>query len=137
MAEKFDLNEEKFKALLNDEISKITSEDTRQIILDAMKQYLIDENNIKNLLVTCDSWGNKKPSYLLESTINKIDFKEEFNEVTNTIKEYLKKDENIEKLMKSLFMDTLLNGMNNIIWGSSFRDSIKDEIKSELFKNRY
>ena len=137
---KINLNEDRFSQLLTDELQKFTTDEVHQIIGEAMRKYLENGDNFKEMFIKTheDRWGYKNDSYtpLVEQVIKKIDFSPIFLDIQNKILDYFKNDENIMRIAKQILGDTILKGLTKSLFNDdTFRSELTTEIRQNIFNN--
>lgn len=139
---KINVEESRFKDVLEKELAAFSQEELHKIIAEAMHEYLMNDEILKILFTheTSRYYENNtiEASQLLKNVVSKIDISSGFEDVKQKIIDLFNEDETINKLVKGLFIDMITNGINNFLFqnNSNFMEQIVARICQRVFESR-
>lgn len=132
---KINVDEIKFKDVLENELNAFSKEELHEIIRECIIEVLHNDNTIKNLFIVekKDSWGYsvaKEPSEVMIQAAKSIDLSPAYKEIQDSMINKLKED------YQWLLEKTLLNLIKEGLTGEwQFRERLADEV-SYILSNR-
>lgn len=139
---KINVEESRFKDVLEKELAAFSQEELHKIIAEAMHEYLMNDEILKILFTheTSMYYQNNiiEASPLLKTVVSKIDISSGFEDVKQKIIDLFNEDETINRLVKGLFIDMITNGINNFLFqnNSNFMEQIGARICQRVFESR-
>lgn len=136
---KINIEESRFKDILEKELAAFSQEETHKIIAEAMHQYLMNDELIKKLFIKdTEYYGRNEPTALLSKVVNQLDIKPAFDDVKNKIIDYLSKDDTVKTLTQNMFADMFQNAMRqSLFYDNSFMSRLTCEIANNLRNGQY
>lgn len=126
---KIEIDETRFKDVLENELKAFSKEELHEIIHQSMEGYLKNSEIIKSLFVTTkfDYFGKseKVASDLLKTSVENMDLSPAYTEIKDLMINELKT--NYRDVLISLLEDVISSGLTKILWNS---DSLQDKIRN-------
>lgn len=116
------LDESRFKDLVDDELGKFTDAEIHDILHDAIRQYVMDSDVISSLFyIKKKDWsgretGELESTYRLKEIVEKIDMEDTLNRLKTDIQTVLEEDDVIQRLAENLFYRFITNRISDMIW---------------------
>lgn len=128
---KLEIDETRFKEVLDKELNAFTQEELHEICTKALIQQLSDPNVFKSLFICKDnSYYNsnvEKANEVLKDAARNISFDETFKKLQDGIVKYI--NENYKDILHEIVIDMFVNGLgNNIFYSSNFKDKLRSEL---------
>lgn len=125
---KINVDETKFKDVIENELNAFSKEELHDIIRECIIEALHNDNTLKCLFTNPekDCWGSykfDKPSEVMIEAAKSIDLSPAYEEVQNMMITELK--ENYSKLLQNIMMKTMVDGLCND-W--NFRTNLESTI---------
>jgi len=129
---KLNVTEEKFNEVLQKELDAFSPEELHDIVGECIKQKLMEDELISNLLVYEDKYyyGGKKPSRMMEDAAKQVDLSSAYKEIQDKMISYMK--ENYQDMMIKVMSNIILNGLTSQY---QFQESISNAIRTELIRS--
>lgn len=111
---KINVDETKFKDVIENELNAFSKEELHDIIRECIVEALHNDNTLKCLFTNPekDYWGNykfDKPSEVMIEAAKNIDLSPAYEEIQNLMITELK--ENYSKLLQNIMMKTMVDGL--------------------------
>lgn len=131
---KINVDEVKFKDVIENELKAFSQEELHEIIRECIIEALHNDNTLKNIFITPekDYWGNykyEKPSEVMLAAARSIDLSPAYTEIKDKMIETLKKD--YKKVLENAMLGMILNG---IAGDYDFRNRMSDAIREDIMR---
>lgn len=139
---KINLDETRFKDLVDSELGKFTSEEIHDILQQAIGQYIVDNDVIGRIFYTKKKdWSGKEtgevePTYVLKDAIKTIDIEPTIEKLKEQIKEVLNKDETVHTLAENIFYRFISDRIRQLIWNDDTLASLIQVHANNVLDNR-
>lgn len=136
------LDETRFKDLVDGELEKFSDEEIHDILGKAISQYVMDSDVIQGLFYVKkrDYYGNETndfvPTSRLETIVNKLDVEDMLNGVKERVKEILNSDDIIKEMTEHMFYNFIAGKLEQLMWRSGALTSIIECRANEILNNR-
>ena len=134
------LEEDRFKDLLDEELGTFSKEELHEILREAMAKRLETDDQLKKLFISenNDSYWNKvTETPLVAELVKSIGTDDVFDEMKKKIIGYLTSDEVVFNILKKAFIDKLLDGLSgNIYNNGGFQTLLYEHLKQILSPNQ-
>ena len=136
------LDESRFKDLVDGELEKFSDEEIHDILGKAISQYVMDSDVIQKLFYVKkkDYYGNETddfvPTSRLESIVNKLDVEDLLKGVKERVKEILNSDGIIKEMTENMFYNFIAGKLEQLMWRSGALTSIIECRANEILNNR-
>ena len=124
------LDETRFKNLVDDELESFTREEIHDILQSAMEQYIMEKDVIGNIFYTKKrDWsgnetGEVEPTYRLNEIIKGLDMEPTLKRLKKDVEKVLQENGTIQRLAENVFYRFLSDRINEMIWQSSSLQNI-------------
>lgn len=124
------LDETRFKDLVDSELSSFKKEEIHDILSKAVSQYVIDQDIVKNLFYTkkTDYYGRETeelvPTPLFEKAIQNVDTSKTIEKLKSDVEKLLLEDDIIKRLAENLFFRFISGRIDEMMWNSSTLSSL-------------
>lgn len=131
---KINVDEVKFKDVIENELNAFSKEELHEIIRECIIEALHNDTMLKNIFITPekDYWGNykyEKPSEVMLAAARSIDLSPAYAEIKDKMIETLKKD--YKKVLENAMLGMILNG---IAGDYDFRNRMSDAIREDIMR---
>ena len=136
------LDESRFKALVDGELGKFSDEEIHDILGKAISQYAMDSDVIQRLFYVKkrDYYGNETndviPTSRLENIVNKLDIEDMLKGVKERIQETLNSDDIIREMTENMFYNFIAGKLEQLLWRSGTLSSIIECRANEILNNK-
>ena len=136
------LDESRFKDLVDGELGKFSDEEIHDILGKAISQYVMDSDVIQRLFYVKkkDYYGNETndfvPTSRLENIVNKLDVEGILNGVKERVQETLNRDDIIKEMTENMFYNFIAGKLEQLLWRSGTLSSIIECRANEILNNR-
>lgn len=136
------LDESRFKDLVDEELGKFNDEEIHDILGKAISQYVMDSDVIQRLFYVKkrDYYGNETndftPTDRLERIVRGLDVENILNGVRERIQEVLNQDDIIKEMTERLFYNFIAGRLEDLLWRSGTLSSIIQCRANEILDNR-
>lgn len=136
------LDESRFKDLVDEELGKFSNEEIHDILEKAIGQYVMDSDVIQRLFYVKkkDYYGNETndfvPTSRLENIVNKLDVEDMLKGVEERIEEVLNRDDIIKEMAENLFYNFIAGRLEGLLWKSGTLSSIIEYRANEILNSR-
>ena len=136
------LDESRFKDLVDGELGKFSDEEIHDILGKAISQYVMDSDIIQRLFYVKkkDYYGNETndfvPTSRLENIVNKLDVEGILNGVKERVQETLNSDDIIKKMTESMFYNFIAGKLEQLLWRSGTISNIIECRANEILNDR-
>lgn len=136
------LDESRFKDLVDEELEKFSDEEIHDILGKAISQYVMDSDVIQRLFYVKkrDYYGNETndfvPTGRLENMVNKLDVEDMLKGVKERVKEILNSDDIIKEMTEHMFYNFIAGKLEQLMWRSGALTSIIECRANEILNNR-
>ena len=136
------LDESRFKDLVDEELGKFSDEEIHDILGKAISQYVMDGDVIQRLFYVKkrDYYGNEtkdfEPTDRLERIVRGLDVENVLSGVKEKIQEVLNQDDIIKEMTEKLFYNFIAGRLESLLWGSGTLSSIIQCRANEIIDNR-
>lgn len=136
------LDETRFKDLVDGELEKFSDEEIHDILGKAISQYVMDSDVIQRLfyIKKRDYYGNETndfvPTSRLETIVNKLDVEDMLKGVKERVKEILNSDYIIKEMTEHMFYNFIAGKLEQLMWRSGALTSIIECRANEILNNR-
>lgn len=136
------LDESRFKDLVDGELGKFSDEEIHDILGKAISQYVMDSDVIQRLFYVKkrDYYGNETndfvPTSRLENMVNKLDVEDMLKDVKERVKEILNSDDIIKEMTEHMFYNFIAGKLEQLMWRSGALTSIIECRANEILNNR-
>lgn len=117
------LDETRFKDVLDNELNAFSKDELHEIIRKAMSEYLANDEEMKKLFLVekTNHWGDisNEPSSIFTKIISNVDCNPIFDEVKEKIKEYLTEEGSIQKMALSMFANLFMKNLQSSIFNDN------------------
>lgn len=137
------LDESRFKDLVDEELGKFSDEEIHDILGKAISQYVMDSDVIQRLfyIKKRDYYGNEtgdfEPTSRLERIVHELDVENVLNDVKERIQEVLNQDDIIKEMTEKLFYNFIAGKLESLLWGSGALTSIIQNRACQILDNRF
>lgn len=118
------LEETRFKDLVDNELSKFSDEEIHDILLKAINQYVMENDVIEKFFYNKKKdWyghetGELEPTPRFEKLINGIDIEKTMAKIKSDLQSFFEKDDTIKLLAESIFYRFISGKISELIWNS-------------------
>lgn len=118
------LEETRFKDLVDNELSKFSDGEIHDILLKAINQYVMENDVIEKFFYNKKKdWngvetGELEPTHRLEKLINGIDIEKTMAKIKSDLQSFFEKDDTIKLLAESIFYRFISGKISELIWNS-------------------
>lgn len=136
------LDESRFKDLVDGELGKFSDEEIHDILGKAISQYVMDSDVIQRLFYVKkkDYYGNETndfvPTSRLENIVNKLDVEDMLKGVKERVQETLNSDDIIKEMTENMFYNFIAGKLEQLLWRSGTLSSIIECRANEILNNR-
>lgn len=136
------LDESRFKDLVDGELGKFSDEEIHDILGKAISQYVMDSDVIQRLFYVKkkDYYGNETndfvPTTRLENIVNKLDVEDLLKGVKERVQEILNSDDIIKEMTENMFYNFIAGKLEQLLWRSGTLSSIIECRANEILNNR-
>lgn len=136
MEVKINVDECRFKDILEKELEAFTKEELHSIIESALKEYLVNSEIMSEVFLNkkINTWNNTvtyEPTGILAEVVKKVDISPMFEDVKKSVLEILSKEENVKKAAQELFGNIIQRGiMNMFSCDNQFLSGIAYQVKN-------
>lgn len=136
------LDESRFKNLVDEELGKFSDEEIHDILGKAISQYVMDSDVIQRLFYVKkrDYYGNEtndfEPTSRLERIVHELDVENLLSGVKERIQEVLNQDDIIKEMTEKLFYNFIAGRLEDLLWRSGTLSSIIQCRANEILDNR-
>lgn len=136
------LDESRFKNLVDDELGRFTDGEIHDILHDAIRQYVMDSDVISSLFYTKKKdWsgretGELESTYRLKEIVGKIDMEDTLNRLKNDIQTVLEEDDVIQRLAENLFYRFITNRISDMIWRDATLSGLIEARANQVLDSR-
>jgi hypothetical protein len=136
------LDESRFKDLVDGELGKFSDEEIHDILGKAISQYVMDSDVIQRLFYVKkkDYYGNETndfvPTSRLENIVNKLDVEDMLKDVKERVQETLNRDDIIKEMTENMFYNFIAGKLEQLLWRSGTLSSIIECRANEILNNR-
>ena len=119
------LDETRFKDLVDNELEKFTDAEIHDILSKALSQFVVENNVIASLFYKkkTDWCGNEtgefEPTYRLQKLIDNLDVSEQTEKLKENIDKVLQEDDIIQKLVEGMFYRLIAGRLRDVIWDAT------------------
>lgn len=119
------LDETRFKDLVDSELEKFTDEEIHDILSKLINQYVMESDIIQRLFYNKKKdyydkeTGELEPTYRLENIVKKVNMDSTLEKLEKNIQEVLDKDETISLLAENIFYRVISQRITDMIWNSN------------------
>lgn len=127
---KINLDESRFKGLVDEELGKFTDEEIHGILAKALEQYVVDEGLIGQLffMKKTDYWGKEtggfEPTPRLERLVGELNVSDILEDIKAKAADVLKEDDTVRGLMESVFYRMLSDRVSELMWNNGALESL-------------
>ena len=127
---KINLDESRFKGLVDEELGKFTDKEIHRILAKALEQYVVDESIIGQLVFRkkTDYWGKEtgdfEPTPRLERLVGELNVSDILEDIKAKAADVLKEDDTVRGLMESVFYRMLSNRVSGLMWNNGALESL-------------
>lgn len=136
------LDESRFKDLVDGELGKFSDEEIHDILGKAISQYAMDSDVIQRLFYVKkkDYYGHETndfvPTSRLENIVNKLDVEDMLKGVKERVQETLNSDDIIKEMTENMFYSFIAGKLEQLLWRSGTLSSIIECRANEILNNR-
>ena len=135
---KINLDETRFKDVLDNELKAFNKEELHDIIRQAMLKFLNEDASMRELFLhdETDRWETVRtePTAIFRDLIKTIDISPIFEETKKKLFEFLTKEDTIKNLCFGLFSEFFIDGFSKtLIDNNNFRGEICNMIRQEVY----
>lgn len=136
------LDETRFKNLVDEELKNFSDEEIHDILGKAISQYVMDGDVIQRLFYTKkkDYYGREtndfEPTARLEKLVNKLDVEDMLNGVKERIQETLNRDDIIKEMTENMFYNFIAGKLESLLWRSGTLSTIIECRANEILDRR-
>lgn len=136
------LDESRFKDLVDGELGKFSDEEIHDILGKAISQYVMDSDVIQRLFYVKkkDYYGNETndfvPTSRLENIVNKLDVEDMLKGVKERVQETLNRDDIIKEMTENMFYNFIAGKLEQLLWRSGTLSTIIECRANEILNNR-
>ena len=136
------LDESRFKDLVDGELGKFSDEEIHDILGKAISQYVMDSDVIQRLFYVKkkDYYGNETndfvPTTRFENIVNKLDVEDLLKGVKERVQEILNSDDIIKEMTENMFYNFIAGKLERLLWGSGTLSNIIECRANEILNNR-
>lgn len=136
------LDESRFKDLVDGELGKFSDEEIHDILGKAISQYVMDSDVIQRLFYVKkkDYYGNETNDFVatsrLENIVNKLDVEDMLKGVKERVQETLNRDDIIKEMTENMFYNFIAGKLEQLLWRSGTLSSIIECRANEILNNR-
>ena len=136
------LDESRFKDLVDGELGKFSDGEIHDILEKAISQYVMDSDVIQRLFYVKkkDYYGNETndfvPTSRLENIVNKLDVEDMLEGVKERVQETLNSDDIIKEMTENLFYNFIAGKLEQLIWKSGTLSSMIECRANEILNSR-
>ena len=136
------LDESRFKDLVDGELEKFSDEEIHDILGKAISQYAMDSDVIQRLFYVKkrDYYGNETndviPTSRLENIVNKLDVEDMLKGVKERVQETLNNDDIIKEMTENMFYNFIAGKLEQLLWRSGTLSSIIECRANEILNNK-
>ena len=119
------LDETRFKDVVDDELRAFTREEIHDILQKAINQYVMEKGVIERIFYNkkTDYYGKEtgelEPTYELKKLVEGLNMDTVLDKLKKDIQDVLEKDETIKMLAENLFYRFITNRIDEIMWRDS------------------
>jgi len=136
------LDESRFKDLVDGELGKFSDEEIHDILGKAISQYVMDSDVIQRLFYVKkrDYYGHETndfvPTSRLENIVNKLDVEDMLKGVKERVQETLNNDDIIKEMTENMFYNFIAGKLDQLLWRSGTLSNIIECRANEILNNR-
>lgn len=136
------LDESRFKDLVDEELGSFSKDEIHDILKQAMEQYVMDSGTIKNLFCKKkrDYYGRETDEFeetdMLKRVLSGIDVSPVIERLRTDIENVLKEDDIIRRLSEGIFYRILSGRIDEMIWNSSALSSLIQTRVNQMLNER-
>lgn len=136
------LDESRFKDLVDGELGKFSDEEIHDILGKAISQYVMDGDVIQRLFYTKkkDYYGREtndfEPTSRLENIVNKLNAEDMLKGVKERVQEILNSDDFIKEMTENMFYNFIAGKLQQLLWNSGTLSGIIECRANEILDKR-
>ena len=137
------LDESRFKDLVDEELGKFNDEEIHDILGKAISQYVMDSDVIQRLFYVkkrdyCENESKDvEPKDRLERIVRGLDVENLLSGVKERIQEVLNQDDIIKEMTEKLFYNFIAGRLEDLLWRSGTLSNIIQCRANEILDNRF
>ena len=136
------LDESRFKDLVDEELGKFNEEEIHDILGKAISQYVMDGEVIQKLFYVKkrnyygQETGEIEPTNRLEKIINNLDVESVLDGVKTRVQEVINQDDFIKKMAENLFYHFIAGRLGDLMWRNGELATIIQRKANEVVDSR-
>lgn len=130
---KINVDETKFKDVIENELNAFSKEELHEIIRECIVEALHNDGDLKSLFITKETnsyYSSTKPSEVMIQAAKSIDLSPAYKEIQDKMITTLK--ENYHELLEKVMLSMIINGLTN---DYDFRNRMASDVEM-IIKNR-
>lgn len=130
---KINVDETKFKDVIENELNAFSKEELHEIIRECIVEALHNDDDLKSLFITKETnsyYSSTKPSEVIIQAAKSIDLSPAYKEIQDKMITTLK--ENYHELLEKVMLSMIINGLTN---DYDFRNRMASDVEM-IIKNR-
>lgn len=137
------LDESRFKDLVDEELGKFSDAELHDILGKAISQYVIDNGILEKLFYYKkknyygDETGEIEATPRLERIVQNIDMAPTLEKLKNDIQTLLKKDDTIKRLAENLFYRFISQKIDDMIWRNTTLQSLIQIQAGQMINDKF
>jgi uncharacterized protein YdaL len=137
------LDESRFKDLVDEELGKFSDAELHDILGKAISQYVIDNGILEKLFYYKkknyygDETGEIEATPRLERIVQNIDMAPTLEKLKNDIQTLLKKDDTVKRLAENLFYRFISQKIDDMIWRNTTLQSLIQIQAGQMIDNKF
>lgn len=137
------LDESRFKNLVDEELGKFSDAEIHDILGKAISQYVIDNGILEKLFYYKkknyygDETGEIEATPRLERIVQNIDMAPTLEKLKNDIQTLLKKDDTIKRLAENLFYRFISQKIDDMIWRNTTLQSLIQIQAGQMINDKF
>ena len=119
------LDETRFKDLVDNELGKFSDAEIHDILTKALAQFVVENDVITSLFYKkkTDWYGKEtgeiEPTIRLQKLLDNVDVSEQIEKLKEKIDKVLQEDDIIQKLVEGMFYRLVAGGLRELMWDAT------------------